>query len=63
MFYLPLCITQAMLTCQDQYVGGTLPTYSAPLTFPLGIYAAVSNVSCTARENDWLGDFSGFPDS
>lgn len=49
--------------CRGQNVSGTLPTCPAPPTVPPGLQAAVPNVPRTPRENDWLGDFSGFPDS
>lgn len=49
--------------CRGQNVSGTVPTCLAPPTVPPSLQAAVPNVPCTPRENDWLGDFSGFPDS
>lgn len=35
----------------------------SPPTFPAGLQAAVSNVPCSTRENDWLATSLGFPDS
>lgn len=52
-----------MLICQDQNVSATLTTCPATPAFPPGLQAAAPNDLCTPRENDWLGDFSGFPDS